>query len=239
VANSSRQISSNQQHPNPKLPALVRRHLDTVHRKPVAAHNLAAFRLLMEELAARPRPLVLDSFCGTGHSTAALAQRHPQHLVVGIDKSARRLARHPGSPVGNYLLLQAECEDLWQLLVREGLHADFHYLLYPNPWPKASHLQRRIHAHASFPRLLELAAAASPGRLELRSNWQLYVEEFGLAMHLAGYPGCIARVTARPALSLFERKYRDSGHALWAFRGRVRGSSPGAGGARDGTGFMG
>ena len=87
--------------------------------------------------------------------------------------------------------------------------------------------------------MLALGAAASPGRLELRSNWQLYVEEFGLAMHLAGCPGYITRVTAEPALSLFERKYRDSGHALWAFSGRVRGGSPGRGGARDGTGFMG
>ena len=239
MASSSRQIVSNQRQLNPKLPALVRRHLDTVHRKPAAAHNLAAFRLLMAELDSRPRPLVLDSFCGTGHSTACLAKRHPQHLVVGIDTSARRLARHPHEPAGNYLLLQAECEDLWQLLAREGLRADFHYLLYPNPWPKAGHLQRRVHAHASFPWLLELGAGASPGRLELRSNWQLYVEEFGLAMHLAGHPGYIARVTARPALSLFERKYRDSGHALWAFSGRIRGSSSGPGGARDGTGFMG
>jgi len=223
----SRQIVSNQHHHlNPKLPALVRRHLDNVHRKPVAAHNRAAFRRLLEELAARPRPLVLDSFCGTGHSTAKLAQRHPQHLVVGIDKSAQRLARHPGEPAGNYLLLQAECEDLWQLLVQAGLHADFHYLLYPNPWPKARHLQRRIHAHASFPWLLQLGATAVPGLLELRSNWQVYVEEFGVAMHLAGSPGCIARVMPGPELTLFERKYRDSGHTLWAFTGRVQGASP-------------
>ena len=213
----SRQIVSNQHHHlNPKLPALVRRHLDNVHRKPVAAHNRAAFRRLLEELAARPRPLVLDSFCGTGHSTAKLAQRHPQHLVVGIDKSAQRLARHPGEPAGNYLLLQAECEDLWQLLVQAGLHADFHYLLYPNPWPKARYLQRRIHGHASFAWLLQLG-----GRIELRSNWQVYVEEFGLAMHLAGYRGRVAKLPGGPDLTLFEQKYRLSGHDLWAFNGNA------------------
>jgi tRNA (guanine-N7-)-methyltransferase len=225
----SRQVSSNQHHTHPKLPALVRKHLDTRFRKPVAAHNLEAFEVLMRELAERPRPLVLDSFCGTGHSTAALARRHPDHLVVGIDKSAQRLGKHPGSSRANYLLLQAECEDLWQLLALEGLSAEYHYLLYPNPWPKAKHLQRRVHASASFPVLLQLARQgggapaggaadqAGPGRIEVRSNWQIYVEEFGVAMHMAGVPGYISQLSPGPALSLFESKYANSGHILWVF----------------------
>ena len=225
----SRQVSSNQRHIHPKLPALVRKHLDSRFLKPIAAHNLAAFELLKRELTVRPRPLVLDSFCGTGHSTAALARRHPDHLVVGIDKSAQRLGKHPGSSCANYLLLQAECEDLWQLLAQAGLSAEYHYLLYPNPWPKAKHLQRRVHASASFPVLLQLARRggctpagasadqAGPGRIEVRSNWQIYVEEFGVAMLLAGVPGNIFQLSPEPALSLFESKYASSGHILWAF----------------------
>jgi tRNA G46 methylase TrmB len=173
--------------------------------------------MLTSELTAQPRPLVLDSFCGTGHSTKALAERHPGHMIVGIDKSARRLAKHPRGGGVNYLLLQADCEDIWQLLVRDGLCADFHYILYPNPWPKAGQLQRRVHGHASFPLLLQLG-----GVLELRSNWQLYVEEFGCAMHLAGQRGRIGRVAdTSQALSLFEQKYRNSGHDLWAYSARI------------------
>jgi len=183
----------------------------------VAAHNLQAYARLTTLLHTRPRPLILDSFCGTGHSTAVLAERHPGHLVVGIDKSARRLSKHPGGKSENYLLLQADCEDIWHLLVRDNLRADYHYLLYPNPWPKAAHLQRRVHGHASFPLLLRLG-----GSLELRSNWQLYVEEFGCAMHLAGQRGRVATVSdSDPAISLFEQKYRDSGHLLWAYRTRI------------------
>lgn len=214
---NSRQVTSNQAFLHPKLAVLVRKHLASTSHKPIASHNMAAFRQLTEELVTRPRPLVLDSFCGTGHSTAQLALRHPEHLVVGIDKSAQRLGKHPGETGGNYLLLQAECEDLWQLLADAGLQADYHYLLYPNPWPKSKHLQRRVHGNASFPLLLQLG-----GAIELRSNWQVYVEEFGVAMHLAGNPGSISRVTGQPALSLFERKYADSGHELWAFLGRAR-----------------
>jgi tRNA (guanine-N7-)-methyltransferase len=183
----------------------------------VAAHNLQAYTELTRELKGQPRPLVLDSFCGTGHSTALLAERHPEHLVVGIDKSARRISKHPGGRSDNYLLLQAECEDIWRLLVRDGVRSEFHYLLYPNPWPKAAHLQRRLHGHADFPLLLSLG-----GELELRSNWQIYVEEFGCAMNLAGQSGTVHNLPDKePALSLFEQKYRDSGHQIWSYCTRI------------------
>jgi tRNA (guanine-N7-)-methyltransferase len=213
---NSRQVSSNQHHLHPGLAKLVEKHLGAAFRKPVAPHNLQAFKNLMTRLESAPRPVVLDSFCGTGHSTAILAQRHEGHLIVGIDKSAQRLGKHPAGPADNYILLQADCEDIWQLLLQEGLVADYHYLLYPNPWPKARYLQRRIHGHGSFAWLLQLG-----GRIELRSNWQVYVEEFGLAMHLAGYRGRIARIPEEPDLTLFEQKYRLSGHDLWAFTGNA------------------
>ena len=223
--------TSNQPHLHPRLAQTVRRHLEHRPRTPVAQHTVAAFELLLRELERRPRPLVLDSFCGSGHSTAALARCHPDHLVVGIDKSAARLGRQPATGADNYLLLRAECETLWQLLATQGIGADHQYLLYPNPWPKAAHLQRRVHGSAGFYWLLQLATSSPahrvyPARIELRSNWQTYVEEFGVAMHLAGHPGCVARVTPDSPISLFERKYRDSGHHLWAFTGHTGGASP-------------
>ena len=91
---NSRAVHSNQQHTHPKLPELVRRHLANTHRKPVAIHSYAAFELLIDKLKEKKRPIILDSFCGTGQSTATLALRHPGHLVVGVDKSAHRLERH-------------------------------------------------------------------------------------------------------------------------------------------------
>tara|TARA_R110001592_G_scaffold363393_1_gene687262 strand:- start:109935 stop:110744 length:810 start_codon:yes stop_codon:yes gene_type:complete len=216
----SRQPTSNQEHLHPKLAATVRRHLQAPSRKPAASHNTVALELLLQELANRPRPLVLDSFCGTGHSTATLAQRHPGHLVVGIDKSGHRLAKQPADTPENTLLLQAECEGLWQLLAERNIAADYHYLLYPNPWPKAKHLQRRVHGCGGFFWLLQLG-----GRIELRSNWQAYVEEFGVAMHLAAHPGSVSRVMPVSPLSLFELKYMESGHELWAFTGAINGST--------------
>lgn len=218
MSEKSRQITSNQPGLHPKLVATVQRHCGSAFQRPVAPHSAAAFGQLLASLKSSPRPLVLDSFCGTGQSTAILAQRHPQHLIVGVDQSAHRLNKHQiqqelsGTPQ-NYLLLQANCEDIWHLLLQHKLSLDFHYLLYPNPWPKAAHLQRRIHGHASFPWLLQLG-----GAVELRSNWQTYVEEFGVAMQISGRPGAVSQASGDPAITLFEEKYRNSGHSLWCFK---------------------
>lgn len=213
MSDPSRAVTSNQPGPHPRLAETVLRHLESHFQRPVAPHSAQAYEKLRAELARAPRPLVLDSFCGTGKSTALLAQSHPDHLVVGVDQSAHRLGKHEESAAGqDYLLLQANCEDIWQLLLRDELQLDHHYLLYPNPWPKAKHLQRRIHGHGSFPWLLQLG-----GTVQLRSNWQLYVEEFGMAMQFAGRHGHIARTGGEPALTLFEEKYYRSGHELWRY----------------------
>lgn len=214
---ASRQVSSNQLHTHPGLPALLQRHLQARWQKPVAGFNREAFDQIINSLAGQPRPLILDSFCGTGLSTAQLATRHPDHLVVGIDQSAQRLSRHSHAQ-DNYLLLRAECEPLWLLLVEAGITLSHHYLLYPNPWPKRSHLKRRIHGHPAFPLLLALG-----GAIELRTNWQIYAEEFGLALHLAGVSGYVSQFLLEDyALTLFEQKYADSGHALWRYKGGVK-----------------
>ncbi len=216
---NSRPVSSSQWHTHPGLAGLVRKHLQHPSRRPAARHSRDAFREVEAQLAGGA-PLILDSFCGTGQSTATLADRHPGHLVVGIDKSGARLARHASRARQNYLLLHADCEPLWALLRGAGISVDYHYLLYPNPWPRSAHLKRRVHGHPGFSDLLQLR-----GTVELRSNWQTYVEEFGLAMHLAGYRGHVARLPdcsdASADLTLFERKYRLSGHPLWQFRARL------------------
>ncbi len=209
----SRTVLSNQSGPHPRLARTVSRHLHSEFKRPVATHSERAYAELAASLQRDPRPLILDSFCGTGQSTRMLAQQHPQALVAGIDQSAHRLSRHQADHDGNYLLLHASAEDIWQLLWRDGYRVQHHYLLYPNPWPKGKHLQRRVHGHASFALLLRLG-----GAVELRSNWQLYAEEFGVAMHLAGRRGYLTRITGEPPLTLFEEKYRRSGHQLWCYR---------------------
>lgn len=213
---NSREVHSPQNGPHPKLSAVVQKHLQSPSRKPVAEHNRAAFERLRAALADHGGPLVIDAFCGTGHSTAALALQHTDCLVVGIDQSDHRLTRHPESMPDNALLLRAQCEDIWRQLAQTGQRARYQYLLYPNPWPKSSHLQRRVHGSNAFTDLLTVG-----GALQLRSNWPLYLEEFGIALAIAGVTAVVARCEPQSPLTLFEAKYSASGHALWQLQAQL------------------
>lgn len=203
-------VESSQSGIHSRLPELVERHLRQPERKPLADHNRRAFELICQRRDEQPGPLVFDSFCGTGKSTALLAATHPHHLVIGIDKSAHRLNRHQGGAADNYLLVQADCEAVWRQALDRGWKLDHHYLLYPNPWPKPGQIKRRVHGNAAFPYLLGLR-----GRLELRTNWLLYAQEFTVALETAGHNGRIQLIEPQAPLTLFEEKYLHSGHQLW------------------------
>ncbi len=217
----SRPVHSNQAGPHSSLERQVRRHLRSPWRAPMHAPSLQAFEALerlRHEIGAE-RPVVLDAGCGTGESTRRLAERHPEAVVVGIDRSAARLARvgADSRPVraGRILWARAELGTFWRLAGQARWPVRHQYLLYPNPWPKAAHLGRRWHAHPVFPALLGLG-----GELELRGNWKVYLEEFARAVEiLAGERPDIRRLDDSEApLSPFEAKYAASGHTLWVLR---------------------
>ena len=201
------------------LPALLERHRRSPFRKPYAAHNQAAFAASMErwrELAPAA-PLILDSCCGVGESSIALAREFPDHYVIGVDKSESRLQRKTGGRPGdanlppNLDLVRADLVDYWRLMREGGVGPARHYLLYPNPWPKIGHLSRRWHGHPVFRAVLALG-----GVLECRSNWHIYVEEFCFAVdYLAQKPAVCEPYVPQRALTPFERKYLDSGHPLY------------------------
>lgn len=210
---------------HPRLGDVVRRHLAHPDRAPVPEHTVAAYRALVEALGGAERPLVLDSGCGSGEGTVALARRHPEAWVVGVDRSQHRLHKGPFRGRGevrraalaeNALAVRADVPGLWRLLVAEGRRLSAHYLLHPNPWPKQQHLQRRWHGHPAFTSLLALG-----GEVTLVSNFSVYAEEFAAALRLAR-PG-LGPVVAEayvpdPPLTRFEAKYLERGHPLWRVR---------------------
>ncbi|MFM9271453.1 tRNA (guanine(46)-N(7))-methyltransferase TrmB [Halomonas elongata] len=209
----SRAITSNQPGPHRDLARRVERALQHPLRKPVAEHTREAFERAEHWRGARERmPLILDAGCGVGLSTRRLASAHPECAVIGVDRSAERLSRDHGPLPDNALLVRADLVDFWRLALAEGWQPARHYLLYPNPYPKSVHLKMRWHGHPIFP-----AIPALGGRLELRSNWRLYVEEFALALQQA--IGVEAQVEAfepeGEPLTPFEDKYRRSGQSLW------------------------
>lgn len=209
---NSRSVTSNQRGPHDALARRVARNFEHPWRKPIADHTHDAFRRASVWLAEQARPLILDAGCGVGLSSRELARRHPDHAVIGVDRSADRLGRDHGELPGNALLVRADLVDFWRLALAAGWRPRHHYLLYPNPYPKASQLKLRWHGHPVFPTLLALG-----GRLELRSNWRVYVEEFALATAEAGFsaPTVSAFTPDEGHLTPFERKYAESGQRLW------------------------
>ncbi len=203
---NSRVIISNQQGLHEQLDEIVLKHLTHPFRKPYQQHTLDAFKDCEKWVEQQGKPIIFDSCCGVGESTYHLAQQHPEAIVLGMDKSADRLSRHPQSVVDNYRLLQVNLNDFWRLAVEAGWQLSHHYLLYPNPWPKAKHLQRRWHGSAVFPAILQLG-----GQFELRSNWFTYVQEFARALELAGQSCDVAEYQSTTAITPFERKYWASG----------------------------
>ncbi len=208
---------------------MVSRHLSSEWLKPVPDHTRRAADDALQWLADHgDRPLILDSFCGTGMSTTVLANQHPDALVLGVDKSADRLSRHgmaecdspdsirrAGEKLSNYRLIRAECEPFWRCLLDAHIQLHSHYLLYPNPWPKGSQLKRRIHGHPAFPLLQQLG-----GNLELRTNWEIYAREFAAAVELLSCAGHLETFVPAEPMTLFERKYHERHQVLWRYRGQ-------------------
>jgi tRNA (guanine-N7-)-methyltransferase len=211
---NSRIPTSAQPGPHEHLPVLLQRHFSRPFRKPYAPHNVVAFEASLAGWD-RQAPLILDAGCGVGLSTIELARRHPDHWVIGVDRSDERLQRRKPYPESllpkNMVLVRADLVDYWRLLHDAGIRLARHYLLYPNPWPKIGHLARRWHAHPVFPSLLQLG-----GVLECRTNWRVYIDELAAALKFATgiLPQVETLAVSRP-LSAFERKYHDSGQPLY------------------------
>jgi tRNA (guanine-N7-)-methyltransferase len=210
-------VSSKQRGIHPHLEKSVQRHLQTTWAQPFHTPTLEAFHQLKREgVFTADVPFILDSGCGTGNSTRQLAEKFPQHIVIGADRSRTRLAKSRVSSNlcrhGNLVLIRAELATLWRLLLNDGHLPEKHFLLYPNPWPKPGHLLRRWHAHPVFPQLLSLG-----GEIEMRCNWEVYALEFARAVSFAsGVDVPVKKIQPDTGMTPFERKYMEREQALYA-----------------------
>jgi len=193
------------------LAETVLKHASVPWRKPVADRSRRDFDAVAAKVASWPGPLILDTGCGTGMSTGVLAQKHPDCLVIGVDKSEFRLDKHRSEGRENALLVRFDLEDFWLLAYEAGWQFQQQHFLYPNPWPKPEHRLRRWPFHPVFP-----VALGCGGSWELRTNWHIYAKEFAVAY------GLLTGLESEPEAwhptepeTLFEKKYGESGHQLW------------------------
>ena len=212
-SNSSLVVSS-QLEPHKNLAKLVCKYQQTVMQDSIPKHAHDAFKLANQFVDGDS--IILDSGCGIGESSYRLAEQYPDIKVLAIDKSAARVQRSSvyGRRPDNLLIVQADCIYLWRLIHQAQWQIKQHYLLYPNPWPKPGHLQRRWHAHPVFPTLIALG-----GELTMRTNWFVYAQEFSRALELVTErANCLQQIQPRNAITPFERKYMQSGHLLYEVR---------------------
>ncbi len=215
VIGDSKVIVTNQTGIHEKLEEIVEKHLSHAFQKPYQQHTKMAFDEINKIVQAFDGPVILDSCCGVGQSTRLLAKRNPNALVIGIDKSAHRINRNVEEAFDgdNYHLIRADLNDFYRLVKEANWPISQHYILYPNPWPKSKHIQRRWHGSGVFPVLISLG-----DEIILRSNWLLYLEEFQLAADIAGLVGEMTRVTQEnneEPLTPFEAKYQASEQQCW------------------------
>lgn len=216
-------VSSSQNGVHPRLQQILQRHLDRPWSQPLHQPSVEAYQHLQDECSFAPdqpflnQPFILDAGCGTGKSTQTLANNYPGHLVIGVDRSQARLAKSGMSQNAgiyrrdNCVLLRADLPTFWRLLARDGHIPHKQYLLYPNPWPKPGHLQRRWHGHPVFPCLLAVG-----GEIEMRCNWDIYAQEFAqAAAFVSGVPITVKKYQPLEPLSLFEQKYFERGQSLF------------------------
>lgn len=209
---SSRAVHSNQIGCHQRLNDIVNKHIQCRYQKPIREHNQRVFEQI-KSLHGRnlSTPLIMDSGCGTGMSTIKLARQNPNHIIIGIDQSEKRLTKEKIEVPNNCYFFRANSEDIWRLCVEQGVVFEAHYILYPNPWPKAAHFQRRWHGHPVFPYLSALAP-----KTIVRSNWLTYLEEFQLAWALLTQSTPrLDKLQVKDPLTLFERKYAGSGQTLF------------------------
>ena len=210
---NSKVVTTNQIGVHERLDDIVLRNLNNPFCKPIADHTQVAFDQVTEWLNGRTGEMILDSCCGIGESSRHLANRYPEASVIAVDRSAHRLSKHDNCFTGeldNLLFVRADLIDFWRLAVAAQWRLAKHFILYPNPYPKSAQVQRRWHASPVFSDLLALG-----GGLTVRSNWQLYIEEFVRALELTGRESSVQLYCADQPMSAFERKYWESGQQSW------------------------
>ena len=102
-------------------------------------------RLDLEKLFGRNAPLHVDLGCGEGSFLCTLAQRMPEKNFLGIERLVGRVraAAPKAARISNVRLLRMEISYAVRYLLPPG-SVEVFYLLFPDPWPKRRHWQRRI-----------------------------------------------------------------------------------------------
>src|ERR1043166_889863 len=93
----------------------------------------------------RTAPLQVDLGCGDGDLVVAMAGRHPEKNFLGIERMSGRVAKtsRKALKLPNVRVLHVETSYAIRYLLPEN-SVEIFYLLFPDPWPKRRHHERRV-----------------------------------------------------------------------------------------------
>lgn len=122
------------------------------------------------------RPVWLEIGFGGGEHLADLAAAHPEVGVIGaepfVNGVAKALARIEAAGVENVRIHAGDARDLIDLLPNAALARV--YLLYPDPWPKTRHRERRFMNPENLAALVRVMPAGA--ELRLATDIEDYVQ---------------------------------------------------------------
>lgn len=106
------------------------------------------FRHLDAQDLCRPgRPVEIDLGCGDGSFLLAMAEHHPDHDFLGVERllgRVRKVCRNiTRRGLDNARVLRLDSQYVVEWLLPENTVSRIH-LLCPDPWPKVRHHRRRL-----------------------------------------------------------------------------------------------
>lgn len=175
------------------------------------------------QLFGRSAPLHVDLGCGDGSFLCELAKQLPEKNFLGIERLTKRVGkvRRKAEEIDNVRVLRADTLFALRYLLPENSVETF-YLLFPDPWPKRRHQQRRIFT-GSF---LDAVAAAleQNGVLRIATDQLTYLRQIErLSRAHPEFEVADLDDVVFP-LTKFERRFREKGMPV--YRLTLRKTSP-------------
>ena len=167
---------------------------------------------------------VLEIGTGTGMHPLSYAQKFPDRLIIAIEKTHERYGKfiraYEKTKPRNLVPVHAHAVSWVAHNIPEEL--DEIFILYPNPNPKTSDLNKRWHAMPFFGYLIHTLRPS--GKITLRTNELFYAEEARLFMDETWK---LDDVEIRPFSlgdvsefkTLFEKKYLERGQTCYEISG--------------------
>ncbi|MEO5834251.1 MAG: tRNA (guanosine(46)-N7)-methyltransferase TrmB [Nakamurella sp.] len=132
----------------------------------------------LKTLFGRNAPLIIEIGSGMGEATAGMAANRPEANILAIEVYKPGVAQtfhHLGKAgVDNVRLMRGDAIEVLEALIPSAAVAEI-WLFFPDPWPKARHLKRRL-VTPSFATLVA-SRLKKGGVLRLGTDWEPYAEQ--------------------------------------------------------------